>query len=312
MSTTSSATNSGHSNVRVRRGNKVSAKPGGSAASTLKRVAGVSALLQTTLELDELIALFGREAKATVACDGIVYSNPAGGEEIRVGRSARQTLCYFAQLGDCQLGELKFMRRRRYSDVEAQLLHGLVRELVYPLRNALMYRNAVRSAQRDPLTGVGNRAALELGLQREVDLALRHRTPLSVLILDLDHFKRINDRFGHLAGDTGLRAFAQCVAQTARRSDAFFRYGGEEFVLLLTNTGSEGARRLAERIRRDADRISIPCGPDRFGLTVSIGVAALRPTDDPCSLFKRADQALYRAKRKGRNRVEEEGSESDF
>lgn len=175
--------------------------------------------------------------------------------------------------------------------------------LVYPLRNALLYRRAVQSAQRDPLTGIGNRAALETALKREIDLSHRNGSPLAMMVFDLDHFKNVNDTYGHAAGDCALKQFAQTVGKCARGTDMLFRFGGEEFVLLLNNTEMMGATQLGERIREAVEEMELECEGARFGITVSVGVAATRIDDTPESLFKRADFLLYSAKSGGRNCV---------
>ena len=174
--------------------------------------------------------------------------------------------------------------------------------LLYPLRNALLYHRAVQTALIDPLTGVKNRSTLDDAFQRELKLARRHNHDLSVILLDIDHFKQVNDQHGHLYGDQALRAVAQCVQRTIRDSDLLFRFGGEEFMILLSGTGAEGSALLAERIRREVERIT-PFPDGKTTLTISLGVTSLRQEDAPESLLERADAALYQAKRSGRNRV---------
>jgi diguanylate cyclase (GGDEF)-like protein len=151
----------------------------------------------------------------------------------------------------------------------------------------------------DQLTGVGNRAAFDLRLVEEVRRALRHGTGLSMLLVDVDHFKDFNDSFGHPAGDRALQKVAQGL-RCERSGDFLARYGGEEFVVLLPATPAEDARVIAERLRRVVAALEIPERP----VTVSIGVSTLLAGDtDQSRLVLAADQALYRAKRAGRNRV---------
>jgi len=154
----------------------------------------------------------------------------------------------------------------------------------------------------DPLTGVKNRSTMEDALAREIELSKRQGSCLSVILLDIDHFKLINDRFGHLYGDQALRAVAQCTAETIRESDVLFRYGGEEFLIMLSGTDQPGSTRLAERIRSRIQQLQ-PHPDKEMHLTVSLGLTLLRPDDDIASLFERVDAALYQAKRKGRNKV---------
>jgi len=171
------------------------------------------------------------------------------------------------------------------------------------MRNALLYRAATRCALRDPLTGTGNRIAMEQALQREFELARRHSQPISVLMLDIDHFKQINDNHGHSAGDKVLKIVATSIKDQLRNVDRVFRYGGEEFLILLSNTHREAAALVGERLRYAAQDQDYDCDGQRINLTVSLGCATLLPGESTESLLRRADNALYVAKREGRNRL---------
>jgi len=129
----------------------------------------------------------------------------------------------------------------------------------------------------------------------------RYGRPLSLIILDLDGFKAVNDTHGHAVGDRVLKALARCLEEHLRQSDRAVRLGGEEFAVLLPETGLPQALRLAERLRQAVAALKVP-PVER--LSASFGVAQASPTDSPFSLLKRADEALYRAKRAGKNRVE--------
>lgn len=170
----------------------------------------------------------------------------------------------------------------------------------------VMERRLRQANLRDSLTGSYNRRFLNARLPEEIERHRRTGRPLTLLLLDLDHFKDINDRFGHATGDLALQRFAQAVTRHLRGIDQFARYGGEEFVCLLPETDIDGALSLAERIRSGIEHDgSGERAGGRPGLTVSIGVAELEPQQDsPESLLTRADQAMYRAKQNGRNRVE--------
>jgi len=155
----------------------------------------------------------------------------------------------------------------------------------------------------DPLTGVNNRATLLHQLEKHYDLARRHRRPLSLILADLDHFKRINDIHGHAAGDQVLRMFGGLLLGRLRGSDQVGRLGGEEFVVVLPETTAAMALSLAEELRRNLERESIDVQGRPLRPTCSLGVAELMPGDpDGGALLARADAALYRAKAGGRNR----------
>ncbi|GAB6196156.1 GGDEF domain-containing protein [Lysobacter xanthus] len=156
-------------------------------------------------------------------------------------------------------------------------------------------------ASRDPLTGAANRRAMERELHIAAEAFRRHRVPAGVLVMDLDHFKRINDDFGHEAGDDVLVGFARLVQSRCRAGDRLFRYGGEEFVLLLPGTDDATLATVAEELRAAvAGRIRTG---DGRAVTVSIGAAALQTGEDPSQWLARADAAMYSAKRAGRDRV---------
>ena len=259
--------------------------------------------LQTTLDMTAMIELFYKKVSAVVPLDGMEYHHAELGHGVECGRRARHRCHYDLRIEAESLGDLIFRRRRAFVDSELAELEFLLCTLLYPLRNGLLYREAVSRAQKDPLTGICNRAALDEALSQEVSLAQRHATALSLVMLDIDHFKRINDRFGHRCGDDALCAVVERARQCARNTDILFRYGGEEFVILLRNTDQHGAQLLAERLRKKIARTEICCNGEPVSVTVSAGVASLNDNDDAESLFARADSALYQAKQAGRNRV---------
>lgn len=157
-----------------------------------------------------------------------------------------------------------------------------------------------RLASRDPLTGVPNRRMIELELPQVVASHLRTGLPAGLAVLDLDHFKEVNDRHGHVAGDEVLVAFTAIVQGCIRKRDRLYRFGGEEFVLLLPATTAEGVDRALEKLHAELGaRLRCPSGPVR----TSIGASMLQPGDDWRTWLDRADAALYDAKRSGRDRV---------
>jgi diguanylate cyclase (GGDEF)-like protein len=269
----------------------------------------LTSTLQTTLEVDKLVELFAREVRRHIELDGLAYDDSDGHARIRIGEQALHRASYDIVVDGDALGELRVFRVHPFTAHELTQFENFLCALVYPLRNALTYRLAVERALRDPLTGALNRAALEEALQREVEVARRQGTPLAALVIDVDHFKAVNDTHGHRFGDDVLRAVAHAVSDTIRRSDAFYRYGGEEFVVIASHTQPLGARQLAERIRSGVAAISM-VGGQPMQVSVSVGVAGLRPGESGDALFRRADQALYRAKQNGRNRVESDEHEA--
>ncbi|GEO85105.1 hypothetical protein GCM10007920_43550 [Ciceribacter naphthalenivorans] len=163
-------------------------------------------------------------------------------------------------------------------------------------------------ARRDALTGGLNREALFSALGA---LARTHRGPATLLVADADHFKRINDVFGHLAGDEALRRIAACIAEMTTGGDIWGRIGGEEFVVFLHSSGAERAGVIADAIRRAVAAIDLTVDGKSVSVTVSIGAASVVDAFDPVDLFRRADEYLYRAKGGGRDRIVLDGRELD-
>ncbi|HWS75955.1 MAG TPA: diguanylate cyclase [Quisquiliibacterium sp.] len=160
-------------------------------------------------------------------------------------------------------------------------------------------------SQRDPLSGLGNRRAYDALVPATLARCELHGAAASLLVVDIDHFKQVNDRHGHGFGDSVIRALSDAILASVRASDFAFRYGGEEFVVLLPGMAAPQALEVAERIM-GALRIARPAAPDgtRPSVSVSVGVSTIQPGDTADSLFARADAAMYRAKHNGRNRAE--------
>ena len=160
-------------------------------------------------------------------------------------------------------------------------------------------------AQVDGLTGLANRRHFNARIDEETRRARRQELPLGLVLFDVDHFKKFNDRYGHIKGDDCLRRVSRCVAECMRRpGDLAARYGGEEIVMLLPDTDTNGAVELAEHVRGCVASLGIEHAGSPLGIvTISGGAAAAKPPSDPPALIKAADVALYQAKAAGRNRV---------
>lgn len=262
----------------------------------------LSEKLFKSLDPKLLIECFHLEVQSFVPHCGIEYINEQFDFAASFGDEATHSLAYDVSIADVNLGELKIFRSKAFLGREIRELEKLIATLAYPLRNASMYFTAMQSAYKDPLTNVNNRGAMDKVLPREIALARRFETPLSLLVLDVDKFKSINDAHGHQVGDDVLQSFAKVLRDCVRDTDLIFRYGGDEFVLSLSNTGLEGALELAERVRFSIERCHQYANVQMM-LSTSIGVTELRENDSAESLFLRADSALLEAKRRGRNCV---------
>lgn len=213
-------------------------------------------------------------------------------------------------IGSLNLGSAE--GRRFTGQLATDFLHHLSVIAAFCLENAVNRARLVRSGFTDVLTGWHNRRYLQTRLHEEIARSRRDRTALTCLMIDVDHFKSINDRHGHLAGDEVLRQLAHCIDAEVRGSDVSARYGGEEFVILLPHTAIDAGRVLAERVRKAvaAESFEIDGLRERLPITVSIGVAEYRPGPNQEDLkvaaeklIAMADLALYEAKAAGRNAV---------
>lgn len=275
----------------------------GIAPADLQQTLKLAGLLQTSLETETVLHYFIETAGEHVDFDAVSFEYNPLEISLLFGVKKRHTCSYRLKLAGEFLGELIFSRRHRFSEQEMETLEGLLGQLIYPLRNAVWYQKAIRSAQMDPLTGINNRAALDNVLLREVDLANRNNTLLSMIIADIDHFKNVNDQYGHSVGDTVLKEFSKILTHNLRGSDVLFRYGGEEFVIILTGTSNEDAVLVANRIRQAVENNPFCVDNLNLPITSSFGTATLISGDSSSSFFEKADAALYKAKELGRNQV---------
>lgn len=206
--------------------------------------------------------------------------------------------------GSTHLGNIAIAARAPSHPRDRALVEVLARELGGAVRVATLVEETQRLATVDALTGLRNRRAFIEAVLREVARTERYGDPLTVMLLDIDHFKRVNDTFGHASGDLVLSAVGHALAESARTTDVAARWGGEEFVVALTATTIDGARIAAERMRSAIEALKVR-NPEGVlvPVTASFGVASCRRGDSLESLVDRADRAMYMAKTSGRNRV---------
>jgi diguanylate cyclase len=198
-------------------------------------------------------------------------------------------------------------RDEREQEVAARL-HSLAERVAHMEQEALGFREHLEEQRQkaliDPLTGLPNRAAWSERLDHEISEWQQHGNTLMLAMLDLDHFKRINDNYGHLAGDKVLKIIASVLRKRLRGTDFIARFGGEEFVLLMPSTVPAAGMKLLEHLRASIEACPFHFKGERVTITISMGLTAFKPGEHSDLVLKRADQALYRAKSAGRNRVE--------
>lgn len=206
------------------------------------------------------------------------------------------------------LGVMNLNRKRldAFTLQEVRLVEAVAAQAALAIANARLYQQTLELSFTDSLTAVANRRQLFLRLEQEFSRSVRFGDPLSLLMIDLDLFKQINDQFGHTVGDGVLRGVALALRRNVRKVDIVARYGGEEFCIVLPRVGKPEALEVAEKLRRSVAATTLP-GPEGgapLNITISIGVASLGiDSDDVAGLIEKADSALYEAKRQGRDRV---------
>ncbi len=260
---------------------------------------------RTPLDQDRMAV--GRDPKAQIVLERDSVSRHHAelvrtGEDRWIVRDLGSTNGTFVNERPVEPGEegeaLRAGDQLRFGDVVFKYLSGGDVESLY-------HQEVYQLSVQDGLTGVHNKRYFMDFLERELASAHRHKNPLTLVMMDIDHFKQLNDERGHLCGDSVLKQLAQRISPRIRREDLFARYGGEEFAAILTITGLQGGFRFAENIRQMVARRPFAFEKAQLPVTISLGVTCVEnePSVDPEGLIQRADQRLYEAKRAGRNRV---------
>lgn len=257
--------------------------------------------LQTTVEPELLFSIFYQEVCQYLPIFNVRFV--ASNFELNLLEQAQDGYCISQRLAakDKSLGCLKCYFTDKPTLAQVQLLKKLVKILSYPLNNAMQYQQVKHMALTDNLTGLANRNQFETTYQVLVSKNLEKQTCFSLLVIDLDGFKKVNDQFGHQTGDLVLCSFAKILLACCREQDKVFRFGGDEFTILLNDTSVESVPRIALRIAKLMDTCQLLA---KFGLSCSIGSALYHRYDESKQLYGRADEALYRAKAKGKNCLE--------
>jgi len=230
-----------------------------------------------------------------------------GEAELALGATPSE-ICFPMIIGGAPEGVLGVIAEPPLSDHQRSVLSAAAAFLAVSLKNGQLFREVRENSVRDALTGCFNRAHTLEVLDAEMRRSSRSKLPLSLVIFDLDKFKEINDRHGHLCGDAVLASVGAKMRSTLRGSDIKCRYGGDEFVVVLPDTPLEGAREVVENLRREIESQPVVWNDETIGITSSFGISTVRPGEhDPVAAIARADAALYRAKQQGRNDVQVEG-----
>jgi diguanylate cyclase (GGDEF)-like protein len=249
--------------------------------------------LQTTLDLDKLLTIYSNEVARYIDFSGIYFKSDTIRKTLIGSRKAKKERQFDLKIGNEFIGTITYGVNAPITLTNYKILTQLHQCLLYPIKNAVSYHHAMQLAMQDALTGLGNRRYFDEQLKRAIHNANRHRSLVGLVLGDLNKFKAINDTYGHAVGDQVLQEFAKVIRKSIRDSDCPFRFGGDEFAILVENA-DDNALAIIER------RISVALGNNiflnKYQLTCSIGSTYMNRADDEHSFFERADKALYRKK----------------
>ncbi len=260
--------------------------------------------MQTTLNVYNLVKRFTQELHELVDFDGLRYEHMDSNHEYQEGNLKGHHAKYQLTVHEQDLGLVIVAKEAAFDEKALVVIENALANLVYPLKNALEHHQVVVHALTCPLTQLGNRQAFDAAIERELEFAKRHMTPLCLVTGDLDKFKRINDTFGHVAGDKVVAHVGRILANMCRNSDIVFRLGGDEFALLLSHTNEEGAKQLAYRIKNAIAYSDVRFEDKKIQPTISLGVTQFQSGDSAQSMYERSDKAMYTAKQGGGNQIQ--------
>ncbi len=264
--------------------------------------------LNRATDFHKLLDVFISNVRKSLPCDGIEYEESSIKLYLLDGDLMQQSCHYNLSYEGQDLGRIRFTRDDEFREDELVMLETLLAGLVMPLRNSLRYQQAVHVAQRDELTGLRNGNYYYDNVDLEIERSNRYHIPFSLVKIDIDNFKTINDTHGRAAGDAVLKQVAHRIEKQARSCDIVFRKGGDEFLVFLPNTDGEVALQVAERIKRNV--LSRPCDYEHEHIKIefSAGVVSVAKTDTAHNLMSRVDKALFHAKILGKNRIHTEAA----
>jgi len=256
--------------------------------------------LQTTLELDKLLTIFSIEVAKYVSFSGLYFKSKTIRKALLGSRKAKSERQFDLRIGSEFIGTITYGINAPISLTNYKILTQLHQSLLYPIKNALAYHHAMQLAMQDSLTGLGNRRYFDEQLKRAMHNANRHHSLVGLVLGDLNKFKAINDTFGHAVGDQVLQEFANVIRESIRDSDSPFRFGGDEFAILVENANENALNIIEQRVSMALNSNVLL---NKYELSCSIGSTYMNRADDEHSFFERADKALYRKKLTGSQRL---------
>ncbi|HCY86685.1 MAG TPA: GGDEF domain-containing protein [Desulfobacteraceae bacterium] len=271
-------------------------------AFVVRKEAGVDVWLDPRMYKSSIEAIILKDFNIRSAAD-LNYLNHNFDPGEHQEKFSLETLVHYDLKEDNCYARLYMMPEKGITKFHDQVVRLILQGCAAALSKQIKIENLKDAAVIDPLTGCYNRREFESQLQRHVASASRHGHNLSAFMFDLDHFKNVNDTYGHLGGDQVLREVARLIKDNMRRGDVLARYGGEEFFAILPETDKVKAMELADRLRAKIASLRIPWNDGNIRVTASFGVAELTPNADISRLIEDADTMLYKAKINGRNTV---------
>ncbi|MBU2883906.1 GGDEF domain-containing protein [Psychrosphaera sp. B3R10] len=254
--------------------------------------------LQTTLDIEQLLAIYLNALAGVYKVNAIRLETFQNTFTAGTPKVDSQKLTLPIRIDNKLMGKISYFTDKKVTDILMSSLTGFQKSLVFPLRNALAFWQLQQMALKDALTGVGNRAMYNDAIARAIQYGTRYKEDFVLMILDLDNFKNVNDSYGHQTGDDILTGFTQVVSECLRAEDQMFRFGGDEFAIILDKQGLDAAKIVASRIHFAVSQQSQFI---KYGVSTSIGCACFNVNDTTLTLFARADKALYAAKYAGKN-----------
>jgi diguanylate cyclase (GGDEF)-like protein len=254
--------------------------------------------LQTSLEIDHLLQIFAVEVAKYVDIAAVSFQTAE--DSYSSNKLDASFIEYPTELviNNQSLGMLIFSCFERPDDNDIKILDTLKSKIIYPLNNAVTFLNIKRKALNDHLTGLGNRCFFEDHFDKCLARANVKHSDLTLILIDLDNFKQANDNWGHAEGDLILKNFSTLIQKSIRKTDLAFRFGGDEFAILLEGASEQPARRIASNLKKN---VNLDPMMNKMGVSASIGYSQLKQGMDKHDLFTLADSALYKAKNAGRN-----------
>ncbi|BBN82270.1 hypothetical protein PA25_22550 [Pseudoalteromonas sp. A25] len=254
--------------------------------------------LQTTLHIDELLTVFAEHAQRIIKLSGLQFHSSLGVAQMHQSDNQHVPYKFDLELNEEHLGQLVYYCQYQLSESIKAKLCRLHSALLYPLRNALTYNRVLKLATRDALTGLNNRSQFSDNLAQRIERGRRLQSKFSLMLLDLDNFKQVNDKHGHSTGDEVLTRFAEILKLSVRSTDTVYRFGGDEFAIIIDDPEFTTNKVIAERIMQTVRSCHML---SKYDVTTSIGFTLSAAQDCENSIFSRTDKGLYRAKADGRN-----------